>query len=159
MQRGPAAVPVSPGKPPANTGGCRVLSHTADVGLEAWGPDLASVYVQIALGMFALMADRRTVRPSLRRRIRVTAGDREALLVGWLTELLYYVDAERLLFRDVSVESLDDSTLIAVARGEPADPARHRLKAVVKAATYHRLKVEPPSASHTGWRARVYLDV
>lgn len=137
--------------------GFRILAHTADVGLEAWGPDRATAFVQAAVGMFSLMADRRRVRPLQCRRIAVQAPDRQALLVAWLTELLYHVDTERLLFRDAAIESITDTGLEATARGEPADEQRHQLKAAVKAATYHQLNVEQQDGA--GWRVRVYLDV
>ncbi len=138
--------------------GFRVLGHTADVGLAAWGPDLRSAFAQAALGMFSLMADRRAIRPLVSRRIRVEATDREALLVAWLTGLLYYVDSERLLFRTATIQDFSETSLTAHARGEPAQEGRHRLRAVVKAATYHQLKVQRRSPQG-GWRVQVYLDV
>jgi SHS2 domain-containing protein len=46
--------------------------------------------------------------------------------------------------------------LEAEARGEPLDPARHRLLADVKAVTLHRLRVE---RTVRGWEASVVLDI
>jgi SHS2 domain-containing protein len=44
----------------------------------------------------------------------------------------------------------------AVGMGEPRDPLRHRARLIVKAATYHQLKIERRSGL---WVAEVYLDI
>jgi SHS2 domain-containing protein len=76
--------------------------------------------------------------------------------VNWLSGLLYLQDAEGWLFGDFQVISLEDRSLVAVARGEKFDPARHQLKLLVKAITYHQLMLEQTAA---GWRAQVYVDI
>jgi SHS2 domain-containing protein len=47
-------------------------------------------------------------------------------------------------------------TLRALAAGEPYDPARHAMKAAVKAATLHRVSLHEVAG---GWEGRVLLDV
>jgi SHS2 domain-containing protein len=76
--------------------------------------------------------------------------------VNWLSELLYLQDAEGWLFREFELNSLSHNSLAAVARGERLDPARHQLKLLVKAITYHQLALEETPA---GWRAQVYVDI
>jgi SHS2 domain-containing protein len=135
--------------------GFTFLDHTADVGIVAVGDDLASVYVHAAEGMFTLMVDLESVAETLCRTVEVSASDREALLVEWLNELLFLVDAERLVFKRFVVEEVTDTHLTALAYGERIDPARHRFKVAVKAATYHMLSLTggPP------YRGQVILDL
>lgn len=135
--------------------GFEVLDHTAEVGISAWGRDLREAFVQAARGMFALMVDLDSVEERVKRRVEVTAEDREDLLVRWLNELLFLVDSEGLVFSRFEIDRMSERELAATAHGETLDPARHQPLAGVKAATYHQLSVEegPPA------RIAVILDV
>lgn len=132
-----------------------LFDHTADVGLVAYGEDLASVFAHAGQALFSVMVDLEGVAETLCREVVVDAADREALLVEWLNELLFLVDAERLVFRRFAVADLTGTHLRAFAYGEPIDPARHRFKTAVKAATYHMLDV----ADGPPYRAQVILDL
>lgn len=133
----------------------RLFDHTADVGIVAYGRDLAEAFAHAAEGMFSVMVDRAGVAETVRREVEVSAADREALLVAWLNELLFIVDVDRLVFKRFEVVGCTDTHLRAFAYGERIDPARHRFKTAVKAATYHMLIITdgPP------YRAQVILDV
>lgn len=133
-----------------------VLEHTADVGIVAHGASLPELFANAAAGMFALMADLRDVRPREERHIEVEARDSEGLLVRWLTELLYYLDAEEMLFSRFEVEEASETRLRARALGERIDPGRHRLHFGVKAVTRHMLEV---AAEDGGYRAQVLFDI
>ena len=54
------------------------------------------------------MVDLGGVRQAEQRDIDVAARDREALLVRWLTELLYYLDAEEMLFSRFEMDEMTD---------------------------------------------------
>jgi SHS2 domain-containing protein len=133
-----------------------ILEHTADVGIVAHGGSLEETFANAAAGMFALMADPDGVRPLEERRIDVEGRDREGLLVRWLTELLYYLDAEEMLFSRFAVEEMSGRHLRARAWGERIDRERHRLHFGVKAVTRHMLEVGPEDG---GYRAQVLFDI
>lgn len=133
-----------------------ILEHTADVGIVAHGGSLEEMFANAAAGMFALMADLDGVRPLEERRIDVQARHREGLLVRWLTELLYYLDAEEMLFSRFVVEEMSDRRLRARAWGERIDRERHRLHFGVKAVTRHMLEV---TREDGGYRAQVLFDI
>lgn len=136
------------------------LDHTADVGFTVEAASLASLYAQAAMALTDAVTDVAAVRPVLLRRVRVTADDRELLLVEWLEELVYYLDAELLVFSRADVELQDDGggglVLTATLHGETYDPERHPAKVAVKGVTYHGLEVRRDGER---WRARVILDV
>ena len=134
----------------------RVLEHTADIGFEAFGATREEVYINAALALFHLLVDRESIALREQALIPVTGGNPPELLVNWLSGLLYLQDAEGWLFGDFQVISLEDRSLVAVARGEKLDSARHQLKLLVKAITYHQLMLEQTAA---GWRAQVYVDI
>jgi protein archease len=134
----------------------RILEHTADVGFEAFGSTLPEVFENAARALATLISDPATVEPGGEVRIEVQGADPPDLLVNWLSEILFQHDAERWLFHDFTVESLDDHAVSGIAWGEEIDQARHQTNLMVKAITYHQLSLQQTAG---GWRAQVYVDI
>lgn len=133
-----------------------VFEHTADAGIVAYGSDLRELFANAAIGMFSLMADLAGVKEREERRIEVEGRDLEGLMVNWLSELLYYLDAEELLFRRFEVEEVDDSRLRARVHGERIDRERHVLHFGVKAVTRHLLEIK---RDERGYSAKILFDI
>lgn len=145
--------------------GHRLENHTADVALRAWGDSLADVFEHAALAMSGLMYDAAAVEPLDVCRVELEAPDAELLLAAWLNELLYLLEAERLLGHEFRVAELGPAgvghtprqmRLTAIVAGERDTAGRHAVRAAVKAATLHDLSVRPRDA---GWEGHVLLDV
>ena len=134
----------------------RILDHPADVGFEAFGSSRKEAFENAARAMFHLIVDMDSVEPREQVFIEVTAADPPNLLVNWLSELLYFHDAEQWLFRDFELKNLDDHAASGRAWGEKLNRARHRTNLQIKAVTYHQLRLEK---CREGWRAQVYLDI
>lgn len=132
----------------------RIIEHTADIGLVAYGQSLAVAYANAACGMFSIIADLRSVRETETRRLEISEDDPEMLLFEWLNRLLYFFDVETLLLKRFEVSELDGNSLKATCHGERYDPSRHRLKTGVKSATFHLLKVDPEKN-----QVRVIFDI
>ncbi len=128
------------------------INHTADRALRVWGRELSDLFVGAARGMTGLMADLDGLAATEQREVRLDAWDRESLLVSWLNELLFLTETERLLFVDYRIESLTDTALVARVTGARAPVT----KAVVKAATYHDLRLV---RDDTGWSTVITFDV
>lgn len=133
---------------------------TADVAFEAWGGAPEEAFVSAAdATMNVMVDDLDAIVPREQRRIELSSEALDILLFQLLQELVYLKDAEQLLLRidSVRIEERDGTfRLVAEARGETIDRARHRLGADVKAVTMHRLAVE---RTKEGWRAAVVLDI
>ncbi len=134
----------------------RILEHTADIGFEAFGTTREEVFSNAARALINIIVDLKSIAPRGEVAIEVQASDPPNLLVNWLSEILYLHDAEGWLFSDFEMRSLTDHSLSALARGEKLDPARHPIKLLVKAITYHQLALEK---TPQGWRAQVYVDI
>lgn len=132
------------------------LEHTADAGVVAYGRSLAETFEQAARGMYALMVDLETVNERETVAVAVEGDGVEALLVAWLSELLYLTDVRGLLFRSFDVDEVTEQQAAGRARGEPVDRGRHILGVGVKAVTRHLLEVTPVEG---GYRARVLFDI
>lgn len=119
-----------------------LIEHTVDIGLTAFGHNLAEAFSNAAYGLFPIITNLRKVKKVESRTIELQEKSSEDLLFEWLNELIYLFDTEQMLFKDCNVQEFDGQKLKAVCLGEVANPARHEIKLGVKAATYHMLKVD-----------------
>ena len=133
-----------------------ILEHTADVGVRARGRTMPELFENAFAGMAEIGYEREGVVEIESRPIRATAADREALLVNFLDEVLWILDGEGLLLRRVAVDQISDTEACATAFGEARDPARHNIRMLIKAVTYHQLSVR---STPDGWEAEVYFDI
>lgn len=134
----------------------RLLEHTADMGIEAQGDSLASLFRQTALGLRQIVTACTDIQSRQEILVELQAQDREELLVNWLTELLFLLEARQLLPAEFVIDSISDSQLRARVRGEYLDSERHCLEREVKAVTYHQIRVEQVADC---WRAQVFVDL
>ncbi len=120
----------------------RILEHTADIGLIAYGATMAEAFVNAAYGLFSIIAELRSVKEVESRKLEISEGNPDDLLFQWLNSLIYFFDTEMLIFKRFDIAEFDGKRIRAECFGEKYDPSRHRLKRGVKAATYHMLKVD-----------------
>ncbi len=132
-----------------------IIETTADVGIRAFGTDLAQAFANAARAMFSLITELESIRGSIYREVEVTAPDREILLVEWLNELVYLFDTEQILFRAFDINLVADNHLQARCYGEKVDRSRHNIKVGIKSATYHMLKIE----KNGNYQVQVLLDI
>ncbi len=132
----------------------RLIEHTADTGLVAYGHSLAEAFANAAYGLFSIMAELNPVREVVSRTVTVSADDTEGLLFEWLNHLIYIFDVEHLLLKRFDIREFTERSLKATCWGERYDPARHQLGLGVKSATYHMLQVD--GEKHT---VQVIFDV
>lgn len=131
--------------------GFREIPHTADWALEVWAPGLNELFVQAAAGTYWLMQTVLQDEPRVVRQIELEAADAEALLVAFLSELLYLGEVESLAFDQFEL-SITGQTLRALLKGAQAA----RQKKEIKAVTFHNLQIRH---SQQGYRVTVVFDV
>jgi SHS2 domain-containing protein len=131
--------------------GFREVEHTADWALEVWGPDLETILVQAAQGMYQLSGMELQDDPPMARYLEIEGVDAESLLVSFLTELLFFGEDEGLGFEVFEI-SLEENKLMAELEGAPIS----RLQKEIKAVTYHNLNVEQGSQ---GLEVTIVFDV
>jgi SHS2 domain-containing protein len=133
-----------------------IIDHTADTGIIAYGADVKELFSNAALALFSLITDIESIEERLQHTLEIHSEDRDSLLVEWLNELIYLFDAEHFLFDRFEIDSLSPNQLRGTCYGESLDPLKHKIKMVVKAATYHMLKVDEDS---NGYKAQVIFDI
>ena len=127
------------------------LEHTADWAFRAYGRDRIELYENAAYALFALEGAPDS-QGGVTRTVTVHGVDYEALLVNWLSELLYLQETEHETYSHFKVENLTPTELAARIQGAPSGP----LNKFIKAITYHELKIEQ---TPEGWQATVVVDV
>ena len=97
---------------------------------------------------------------SERLELRARGADLEEAMVAWLSEILYFMDAEGWVFSEFRVDRVaerpGESAFNGEAMGERCDPLARSRAVPVKAVTYHQISVREIGG---GWEAVVYFDI
>jgi SHS2 domain-containing protein len=132
----------------------------ADVAFEATGRTLEELFTSAAQAMTnTQLEDLAQLKTGTKKEFTLKAEGLERLLHDFLQELIFYKDAELLLFRDYELKvtkTRDGYELKASLRGEEIDPKRHSLLVDVKAVSWHRFRLEKDEGV---WKAVVIIDV
>ena len=140
--------------------GFRSLDHTADRGLEVWGPALPDLFRAAAEGMFGSGADLSEIPAEREWAIQVQASTVEDLLQAWLSELLWIAERDEAVLCEFELSAVEQTanswSARGRARGGPVPPDSPHTGAPVKAVTYHELRVWQDGDL---WRAHLVFDV
>jgi tRNA nucleotidyltransferase (CCA-adding enzyme) len=132
------------------------FSHGADIGVRGIGRTREQAFEAAALALTRVIADPAEIRPVQSVPIRCTSDDGELLLCAWLNALVAQMSLRGMLFSQFEV-SIRGNELVAMARGEAVDVARHAPAVEVKGATLTELRVgQNPDGS---WTAQCIVDV
>lgn len=128
----------------------RFVDHTGELQLEVEADSLDALFAEAAAALAEVLRGHGAGEPASRQ-VEVRAPDRAALLVEWLSELLYLADAEGFLAERVRSLQVGRRRLQATVEGR-----RGRPSPLLKAVTYHGLELR--RRGH-GYHARVVFDV
>jgi SHS2 domain-containing protein len=132
----------------------------ADVAFEAEGKTLRELLESAALAMTnTMIRNMDQVEQKVIRCFEVTAENPEMLLYRFLQELVFYKDAEGLLFNKFELDpeqGVPSWRLRVRAFGEEISQEKHELLADVKAVSLHNFSVRQ---TPDGWRGEVIVDV
>lgn len=133
-----------------------LLEHPADIGFRVRAESLPGLFAGCAEALVSIILDPAGIRLTGQVALAAEGGDLESLMVNWLSEVLYYTDGRRMALGAFEISRLDPMRIECIARGELRDESRHPAKLIVKAVTYHQLKV---AETASGWVAEVYVDI
>ena len=121
----------------------RLVEHTADTGVVAWGETLPEAFASAAYGMFSIITDLDRILEKESHAVALEENSLEELLFGWLNRLIYLFDVYGLLLKRFDMREFDgQGRLRADCYGEVYDPERHEISIGVKSATYYMLEVD-----------------
>ncbi len=134
--------------------GFHEVDHTADVEIEVWGKNKASLFKKAAQGMYHLsqIREKEQVEETVSHSFLLSEHDLESLLVAFLSELLFYLETEQLMFNRFALDFEDDDSLQAQLEGLQIAGLGRDIKAV----TFHNLNIKQ---QETGFVVNVVFDV
>lgn len=133
------------------TAGYHEIEHTADWELQIWAPDLPSLLLTAAQGMYALSHTKLAAGLRGTRKFEISYVDRESLLVDFLSELVFFGENEGIAFDRYQLD-FKGSSLKVQARGAPIQDQAKEIKAV----TYHDLHIRE---TERGLEVNIVFDV
>ena len=131
----------------------------ADTAFEAEGESVEEVFRGATQALLESMANPATVSGGWERAIERTDVDPSALLFDWLSEVVYWKDAEGVVFREAPLTlTREGNVWLLRARliGAPVDYRTQELHADVKGVTKHLYRVSQKAGR---WKALVVLDI
>ena len=134
----------------------------ADVAFEATGKTLDGMFESAGLAVTNVMVKNlRSVKPGIRKTIKLENKDVEKLLFNFLQEFVFWKDKDLLLFSKVCVKIKEPKkpgqpySMVATLSGDKIDAKKHDMLVDVKAVTWHLFKVEKTK----DWKCHVVLDI
>ena len=132
--------------------GFEFLDHPGDVKIRAWSTNLENLFVAAAEGMmlFLFGSGIADLAPDRTQTLEIEAKDREALLVEWLSELLYRATCEYRAYMGFRIHELTERKLKATVATAAAEAVED-----IKAVTYHELSLRECECR---WEASIVFD-
>ena len=138
----------------------RMLDHTADVGFELGAHSLEALFDEARRALLIVVFEHPPEEGGGVEVVRLTAPDRETLLVRWLNELVYLIQDSGFVPVGAKIQLGEpgDSGYALEARltGAQLLLEEYGWQGEIKSATFHGLEV---TDDEDGWHARVILDV
>ena len=137
--------------------------HVVDVLYEAYGFSFKEALENAALAMFNVVSDTHKVREESSVEVREEADTLEELVGFTLGDLLSELDSREMFFKKFEIKKFEkmqdgEYLLEGIATGSDAQPEMGGT--VVKAVTYHEIKVEKTIANgQEHWKITVLLDI
>ncbi len=119
----------------------RFIDHTADLAVEACGETLKEALEELARAMLTAQLEELEGVAGEKVDVPIAVEEEalEDLIVSFLEEILYIEEVEKLQGFDVSVEELEERPYRVKAL---LKAYRHPPASIIKAITYHQLRVE-----------------
>ncbi len=128
---------------------------TADAGIRVKAKSLEELFCKVLLATFNEITDLELVQEKEEKSLEVK-GKLPFLIADTVNASLLLHEKERFVPKGCEVIELREDSVRLKLRGERFDPKRHTSKLLIKAATYHRLKLANVNSQYV---AEVIFDI
>ncbi|MBR3410813.1 MAG: archease [Candidatus Methanomethylophilaceae archaeon] len=125
-----------------------LIDHTADLMVKAFGSTVEECFANAGFALFDQTVDLANVGTSEEVRFEVEGMDDEDMLYSFLSELLFMLDCDEMVFKELKV-GFNGNKVVCDGRGEKLDRSKHRTRSEIKAVTYHMMEVDRTAPSVT----------
>jgi len=137
----------------------KILEHTADIGIAAYGKTKREVFINTAKGMFEIIAGgNKDHKENFYDKVKLEADNLEGLLFAWLNELLYIGETRLVILNKFQIKELSNFQIEAEVEGMKINHPSVKIEKEIKAVTYHRLEIKKDEESGL-WSAQVIFDI
>lgn len=130
-----------------------ILLHLADLKIRAFGKNKKELFLNMLLGMTESQKPEIRGKKKIKRNIKIKSPDLEALLVDFLSQLLYLSQINREAYFEAEFKKFTDNEI----EGNPIGQKVERFGEDIKAVTYHGLNIH--RRKDGSWEAIVLFDI
>jgi len=130
----------------------KILDHPSDVRIQAFGKTKEELFLHAMKGMNEILKPKILDKKSGKREIKVKSVDSNALLVDFLSEVLYQIQTNKEVYNNVKFTKFSDTEFESELTGNKIESFGEDIKAV----TYHDLKIEKREGLY---RAQILFDI
>lgn len=138
----------------------KILPHPADVRVQAFGKTKEELFINAARGMIKVLQSKvARNKKQVARKIKIKSVDLNALLVDFLSEVLYLIQTNKEIYNEIKFIKFSDpsnSSGQVELEGELTGNKVESFGEDIKAVTYHGLKIEK---DQNGYQATILLDI
>ena len=132
----------------------KILEHPADLKIQAFGRTKEELFLNALLGMSENMKpELKKPEEKVKREIKVKSLDLAALLVDFLSEVLYLSQVNKEVYFEVKFRKFSDIEI----EGQLIGQEIKRFGEDIKAVTYHSLDIH--QGEDGTWQATVLFDI
>jgi len=130
-----------------------VLEHTADLKIRAFGKSKKELFLNILLGMTESQKAEVEKEEEIKRKINIKSLDLRALLVDFLSEVLYLSQVNHEVYNNVKFTKFSDIELKGELIGHKVESFGEDIKAV----THHDLDIHQRKDGN--WEVTALFDI
>ena len=130
-----------------------ILEHRGDFKIRVFGKIKEELFLNALLGMEAGFRPEKLKAKSAKRKIKIKSQDLNALLVDFLSEVLYLIQTNKEIYNDVKFIKFSDREIEAELSGKIVE----RFGEDVKAVTHHGLDIQQKKDKI--WETTILFDI
>ncbi|BCB96946.1 protein archease [Dissulfurispira thermophila] len=136
-----------------------IIDISGDVGIRVYGKSCEEAFVNAGIGMYSLISNIEEIVEKQIIDIEAKSHSLEGLLVSYLNELIFQFDTYGFIGKRIEIINFSKHPPVSIKAkiyGEEFDDGRHERRLLVKAATYHNIRVEK---INNKWEIEVVFDI
>ena len=130
-----------------------ILEHKADLKIRAFGQTKEELFLNALLAMEENMRPEVLNKDNVKREIKIQSSDLSALLVDFLSEVLYLNQVNKETYFDIKFKKFTDKEIEAGISGQKVE----RFGEDIKAVTHHNLEIK--QTKDKTWEGTVLFDI
>ena len=131
----------------------KILPHTADLKIRAFGQDLKELFENVMVGMQSALRAKVKSQKSKVKNIKIKSSDLSSLLVDFLSKINYLNEVNKEVYNSIRFINFSNHEL----EGEISGKKVENFELIIKGVTYHDLDIH--QRKDKTWEVTVLFDV